>query len=67
VSRYKAECELVFIPDYCFGYLHWRESGFITVIVVIQGAENTRKNRDEFINYTVRVSFSTPVSQFVFV
>jgi hypothetical protein len=43
------------VNDLSFG--QGRESGFITELVVIQGAEN-RKNRDEFINYTVRVSLS---------
>ena len=35
-----------------------RESGFITEPVVVQRAENQSKNRDEFINFIVRVSTS---------
>jgi hypothetical protein len=43
VSRYKAECELVVIPGYCFGFWHWSKSGFITEFVISQGAEVNAK------------------------
>ena len=46
----------VVVPGNCCFYWQRRESGFITKPYVVQRAENKSKNRDEFINYTVRVS-----------
>ena len=44
------------VTDVSFGQR--RESGFITEPVVVQRAENQCKNRDEFINFIVRVRVS---------
>ena len=57
VSRYKAKSPPVVVPGYCRFYWQRRESGFITEPVVVQRAENQCKNRDEFINFIVRVIF----------
>jgi hypothetical protein len=48
-------CAPVVVHGYWGFYGQRRESGFITTPVVVQRAENQCKNRDEFINFIVRV------------
>ena len=58
VSRaVQAKSTTVVVQGYC-GYRQRRGSGFITTPVVVQRAENQSKNRDEFINFIVRISVS---------
>ena len=57
VSRYKAKLALVVVPGYLRFCRQRRESGFIAESVIVQRAENQCKNRDEFINFIVRVIF----------
>ena len=55
-------CAPVVVHGYWGFYGQRRESGFITRLVVVQRAENQCKNRDEFINFIVRVSICVILS-----
>ena len=67
VSRYNAECALVFIPVYKPLLSALAGVRVRHLFLLYPGSRGKRKNRDEFINYTVRVRFSAfCFSSFIF-